>query len=167
VRLATRVDAVTAAIRQVELTPMSQDDAERIADWRYDPPYDFYDARADESQLAHLLDPARRENRALSARDETGDLVGFFTYVRDGDAVVVGLGLRPDLTGQGLGTSFVEHGLEFARVRFAPKRFRLSVAEFNERAVKVYERAGFVRTRSFVEETNSGSYPFLEMERRA
>jgi [ribosomal protein S18]-alanine N-acetyltransferase len=167
VRLATRVDAVTAAIRQVGLTPMSQDDAEQIADWRYDPPYDFYDARADESDLAHLLDPARRENRAFSARDEAGELVGFFTYVRDGDAVVVGLGLRPDLSGQGLGTSFVEQGLEFARVRFAPERFRLSVAEFNARAAKVYERVGFVRTRSFVEETNGGSYPFLEMERRA
>jgi ribosomal-protein-alanine N-acetyltransferase len=158
---------VTAAVRKLAFAPMSQDDAEGIADWRYEPPYDFYDARADKTQLAHLLDPARRENRAFSARDETGELVGFFTYKRDGDAVVVGLGLRPDLTGQGFGTSFVEQGLEFARGRFAPKRFRLDVAEFNERATRVYERAGFVRTRSVVEDTNGGSYPFLEMERPA
>jgi hypothetical protein len=52
---------VTAAVRKLVFTPMSQDDAEEIADWRYDPPYDFYDARADETELAHLLDPARRE----------------------------------------------------------------------------------------------------------
>ena len=80
---------------------------------------------------------------------------------------MVGVGLRPDLTGQGFGASFVEQGLEFARLRFTPKRFRLSVAEFNARAARVYERVGFVRTRSFVDETNGGSYPFLEMERRA
>ena len=80
---------------------------------------------------------------------------------------MVGLGLRPDLTGHGLGTSFVEQGLEFGKARFAPKRFRLDVAEFNDRAVKVYERAGFVRTRSFPQQTNGGSYPFLEMERPA
>ena len=158
---------MTAAVRKLSFAQMSQDDAEEIADWHYEPPYDFYDARADESQLAHLLDPARRENRAFSARDEAGELVGFFTYKRDGDAVVVGLGLRPDLTGQGFGTSFVEQGLEFARARYAPTRFRLDVAEFNERATRVYERAGFVRTRSFTEQTNGVSYPFLEMERPA
>ena len=79
--------------------------------------------------------------------------------------LVVGLGLRPDLTGQGLGTSFVEQGLEFGRTRYAPQRFRLNVAEFNERAVKVYERVGFARTRSFSQQTNGGSYQFLEMER--
>jgi ribosomal-protein-alanine N-acetyltransferase len=158
---------VSAAARKLVFTQMSQDDAEEIADWRYDPPFDFYDARADETQLAHLLDPVRRENRAFSARGETGELVGFFTYKRDGDAIVVGLGLRPDLTGQGLGTSFVEQGLDFARARFAPTRFRLDVAEFNERAATVYERAGFTRTRSFEEQTNGGTYPFIEMERPA
>jgi ribosomal-protein-alanine N-acetyltransferase len=158
---------MTAAVRKLVFTPMSQDEAEQIADWRYEPPYDFYDARADETDLAHLLDPVRRENRTFSVRDEAGELVGFFTYKRDGDTVVVGLGLRPDLTGRGLGASFVEQGLDFARGRYAPQRFRLDVAEFNERAVKVYERAGFVRTRSFPQETNGGTYPFLEMERPA
>jgi ribosomal-protein-alanine N-acetyltransferase len=158
---------VSAAIPKLVFAQMSQDDAEEIADWRYEPPYDFYDARADPQDLARLLNPVRRENRAFSARDESGALVGFFSYARDGDAVVVGLGLRPDLTGRGLGASFLEQGLDFARERFAPKRFRLDVAEFNERAVKVYERAGFVHTRSFVEHTNGGSYPFQEMERRA
>jgi len=158
---------VTAAVRRLVFAQMSQEDAEAIADWRYDPPYDFYDARTDESDLANLLSPARREDRAFSARDETGELVGFFTYARDDEGIVIGLGLRPDLTGQGLGAWFVEQGLDFGRARFAPQRFRLNVAEFNERAVTVYERAGFVRTRSFEEDTNRGSYPFLEMERPA
>jgi [ribosomal protein S18]-alanine N-acetyltransferase len=167
VRRPTRVDAVSTAVRKLVFVQMSQEDAEEIADWRYDPPYDFYDARADESDLANLLNPVRREDRGFSARDEAGELVGFFTYARDADAIVVGLGLRPDLTGRGLGAWFVEQGLDFGRARFAPQRFRLNVAEFNERAVKVYERAGFVRTRSFQDQTNDGSYPFLEMERPA
>ena len=158
---------MSPAVRKVVFAQMTQEDAEEVADWRYEPPYDFYDARADETDLAHLLNPARRENRAFSARDPAGELVGFFTYKRDGDTIVVGLGLRPDLTGQGFGTSFVEQGLDFARARFAPTRFRLDVAEFNERAAKVYERAGFTRTRSFEEQTNGATYPFFEMERPA
>jgi hypothetical protein len=51
----------------------------------------------------------------------------------DGGAVDVGLGLRPDLTGRALGLGFMLAGLEFARRRFAPDGFRLSVAAFNER----------------------------------
>ena len=49
---------MTAAVWKLVFAPMSQDEAEQVADWRYEPPYDFYDARADESELALLLDPA-------------------------------------------------------------------------------------------------------------
>jgi [ribosomal protein S18]-alanine N-acetyltransferase len=157
---------VSPPLGQLDITPMSQDEAEKIASWRYEPPYDFYDARADETDLAELLDPALRIDRYFSAY-HGDELVGSFVFTRVGDVVFVGLGLRPDLTGRGLGPSFVEGGLDFARQRFAPDSFRLSVAEFNERAVAVYERVGFTVTRRFVHETNGGVFPFVEMERPA
>ena len=43
----------------------------------------------------------------------------------------------------------------------------LSVATFNERAIKVYEGVGFVYGRTYRHETNGGVYEFLDMERRA
>jgi [ribosomal protein S18]-alanine N-acetyltransferase len=49
-----------------------------------------------------------------------------------------GLGLRPDLTGQGLGLEFFRAGLAFARERYEPQCVYLHVAEFNERARPVY-----------------------------
>ena len=55
----------------------------------------------------------------------------------------IGLGLRPALCGQGLGAGLCRMGLEFGRQRFGAERFRLSVAAFNKRAVKVYLRCGF------------------------
>jgi len=165
--LPSRVDAVSSTIGQVSIASMTQDEAEAIADWRYEPPYDFYDWRADEDDLAELLDPARRGNRYFSAHDGSGVLIGFFGFGREGDIVSVGIGLRPDLTARGLGLAFLEQGLVFANDRFQPCRYKLGVAEFNERAIKVYERAGFARTRSFVHETNGGLFPFVEMERPA
>jgi len=158
---------VSSTIGAISIARMTQAEAETIAEWSYEEPYDFYDWRADESDLAELLDPARRGDGYFSAHDATGELIGFFGFGREGDVVGVGVGLRPDLTGRGLGLSFVEEGLAFAREQFAPARFRLSVAAFNERAIKVYERAGFVVTRTFMHETNGGVFPFVEMERPA
>ncbi len=144
---------------------MTQDEAEAIAAWRCDPPYDFYDWTADEGDLAELLDPVRRGDKYFSAHEPAGELIGFFGFTREDHVVDVGLGLRPDLTGRGLGPAFLEQGLAFAKDRFEPRRFRLSVATFNERAIKVYERAGFVVTRTFTHETSGGVFPFVEMGR--
>jgi [ribosomal protein S18]-alanine N-acetyltransferase len=146
---------------------MDQAEARAISDWCYPSPYSFYDWRADEEDLALLLDDERRKGRFFSAFDEENELVGFFELQAKGGDLVIGLGLRPDLTGRGLGREFVEAGLAFAQENFHPTRFRLSVAAFNERAIKVYERAGFSTTRAFDHETNGGSHRFLEMTRPA
>jgi ribosomal-protein-alanine N-acetyltransferase len=147
--------------------PMSQRRARAVAPWRYDPPYDFYDWLADLDDLAELLDPAQRKGRYFAVLDDPGHLVGFFAFRRDGDAVEIGLGLRPDLTGRGFGLSFLLAGLEFARDRYAPARFRLAVAAFNRRAIRVYERAGFHQGERFAHWTNGGEHEFLRMERPA
>lgn len=146
------------------LRQMDDADARTVAGWRYGPPYDFYDSDADSDDLAELLDPKRREGVYFSVR-EGEDLVGFFQFEKEGVSVAVGLGLRPDLTGRGLGPGFVLEGLGFAGERFAPARFTLSVATFNKRAISVYERVGFWRERIFTHETNGGEYEFLSMVR--
>ena len=157
------------ARRQHRFEPMSQQQAHAIAAWQYAPPYDFYDAVADAEDLAELLDPVQRAGRyfaVLSERDPDG-LVGFFAFTREGDVVEVGLGLRPDLTDRGLGLAFLLAGLAFAREEFAPARFRLAVATFNQRAICVYERAGFRQGASYLHRTNGGEYVFLRMEQPA
>lgn len=152
----------------MRIATMSQAEAVAIADWTYDGPYAFYDWKADTNDLAELLTSDLRGDRYFSAHDEHGELIGFFSFQpEEADLVVLGLGLRPDLTGHGLGSSYLESGLAFARKRYRPRRFRLSVASFNARAISVYERAGFLVTRSFEHETNGGVFPFVEMERDA
>lgn len=145
---------------------MTEVDAHAIEAWRYPAPYSFYDPDADAADLAELLDPARRRGEYFAA-DAGGALAGFLQLRRAGDAVDVGLGLRPDLTGRGLGLGFLEAGLDFARASFAPGRFTLAVTTWNARAIRVYGRAGFTAVRTFVHETNGGVHEFLAMERPA
>jgi [ribosomal protein S18]-alanine N-acetyltransferase len=146
---------------------MRDEEATRISGWHYEPPYDFYDATSDPDDLRELLDPKRRKDAYFSVFDEEGVLVGFFQFERAGNTVDVGLGMRPDLTGQGLGIEYLLAGLKFARERFSPERFTLYVATFNERAILVYERAGFRRGDEYMHNTNGGEYLFLSMAREA
>ena len=146
---------------------MDDADAREVSGWRYEPPYDFYDSTADPADLAEPLDPQSRTNVYFSALDGENRLMGFFQYEKSDEAVDVGLGLRPGLTGRGLGAGFVLAGLAFARERFSPQRFTLSVATFNGRAVAVYERVGFRRGEIQTHETNGGEHEFLSMWREA
>jgi [ribosomal protein S18]-alanine N-acetyltransferase len=155
-------------LAELRIGPLRQEEAEAIAEWRYPEPYSFYDWTADPDDLRELLDPALRGDAYWAVRDEANELVGYFDFKpKDEQTVEIGLGLRPDLTGRGIGGSFLAAGLEFARTRFAPARFVLSVATFNDRAIKVYERAGFTRERIYMHSTNGAEWEFLEMSRPA
>ena len=112
-------------------------DFSELATWRYEAPYDFYNGDQE---------PVKNPERYFITRGDEDGLVGFYYFEPKHDALEYGLGLRPDLTGRGLGLEFFREGLEFGRERYVPARVRLFVAAFNERAIKVYERAGFRET---------------------
>jgi RimJ/RimL family protein N-acetyltransferase len=140
----------------VKIEPARREDLDELATWRYAAPYEFYDAEPE---------PVKNPERYFIARDDDATLVGFYYFEPKDDALEYGLGLRPDLTGRGLGLDFFRAGLEFGRARFLPARVRLFVAAFNERAIKVYERAGFRETgrhmRTFA---RWGEVEFVSME---
>ena len=151
------------------LRPMTSGDVEAMRDWHYPAPYEVYDDDADD--IEQLLTEIGSKDRWFAVVDlQSDDLVGFFEFKPADDAqeLEIGLGLRPDLTGIGLGAAFVEAGLVFARTRLSPVTFVLDVFPWNERAIKAYERAGFVRgevhTRSF---EGGAQRRFLRMSRPA
>jgi ribosomal-protein-alanine N-acetyltransferase len=74
----TAVDRPAESRYRVRFEQMSDPDARAVAAWRYEPPYDFYDADADQNDLLELLDAQRRGDVYFAARDETGTLIGFF-----------------------------------------------------------------------------------------
>jgi [ribosomal protein S18]-alanine N-acetyltransferase len=145
----------------VRIEPLTEQHALEIAEWRYEFPYEWYDTAADPRRIELFANPARREGLRAVVSDG-GELIGFFNFVREGDEVRIGLGIRPDLTGRGMGSQFIDAGLRYAVAEWAPKRFRLWVAWWNERALRAYRRAGF---REVAE--HEGKRRFVEMERNA
>jgi ribosomal-protein-alanine N-acetyltransferase len=147
----------------------AREDADAVAVWSYPPPYDVYDEANDPDDLRALLDETNWPGVFFAVDDaDTGSLAGFLELRHRGDEVEVGLGMRPDLTGQGLGPSFVEAALAFARDRWSPSTFALDVFPWNERAIRAYERAGFVRGEVYLRRFENGNErTYLRMTRPA
>lgn len=115
---------------------------------------------------AFLTDPA---SGFFALVDENG-LIGFRSFGADGQvpggsyddsALDTGGGLRPELTRQGLGRSAIRTGLEFGAARFAPASFRVTVAAFNERALRVVTALGFRPVTSFEATSDGWTYQIL------
>ena len=143
---------------------MTQEQAEVIAEtWRYQGDYSFYDMDADAEDLEEFLDSEKRAGVYFVVLDRD-EIIGFYSFQQPGeDTVEIGLGMKPELTGKGNGAAFLEAGLQFAETRYSPKNITLSVAAFNKRAIKLYEKLGFKETESFVQATNGGRYDFVKM----
>lgn len=97
-------------------------------------------------------------------------LVGFRSFGADGQvpgwaydasALDTGGGLRPELTGLGLGRAAIATGLAYGRDRFAPDAFRVTVASCNARALTVVRSLGFTRVGRFDAATDGSSYDVL------
>ena len=149
----------------VRFVPMTREAADKIACWHYPGIYRFYDLDEDPEDREEFLDSRSWEDTTFAAVNEVGDLIGFFSFEPEDGALILGLGLHPDMTGQGWGEGFVRAGLDFAAKRYQLESFRVSVSTFNARAIRVYERLGFVAEEISLQKTNGGEYDFLRMSR--
>lgn len=157
----------------VAFRPMTRAYAIEIAKWRYEEPYALNDPDSD--GIPAMLDPANAYHAMFSG---AGELIGFCCFGRDAqvpggdypeseETLDIGAGMWPELTGKGGGNDFVASILEFAREEFSPAIFRVTIATVNERALRVWEQAGFGRTQTFQGQTKRGQHKFAQLIRRA
>jgi ribosomal-protein-alanine N-acetyltransferase len=84
----------------------------------------------------------------------------------EGQDLWLSIGLKPELTGQGLGEEFVSECIVFARSHYKldKQTIKLEVALFNKRAIQVYQRAGFAELGKVKKNTHVGEMEFLQMQ---
>lgn len=135
------------------IAPMTEECARKIAEWKYAGAYAIYSFSGDADAMRELMN-----GEYYVQADEAGEPEGFFCFgasariptceegaYADG-ALDIGLGMRPDRCGRGGGAAFVREGMDFAQSAFGAAHFRLTVAAFNVRAIRVYEKVGFRET---------------------
>ena len=139
------------ADKPYHIRPITRSDAQQMAQWQYAGEYAVYSFEPEQSAetVAYLLDPA---NRIFAVDNATGELVAFCSFGPDGQvpggnynraALDIGVGMRPNLTGQGHGTALTEAVLTFAVDTLQANKLRVTVAAFNKRAQRVIEKCGF------------------------
>jgi len=147
--------------------PMDEANARSITHWRYDSPYDIYNLGDTDEAIQYAIDP---QNAFHSMTDEADDLIGFCSFGSDGqvpggdysaEALDIGMGIRPDLTGQGRGSDCVAAVLDFARCEFKATHLRVTIAAFNQRAMRVWEQNGFQRVQTFRKEGSDREFIIL------
>jgi [ribosomal protein S18]-alanine N-acetyltransferase len=137
-----------------------------ISNWKYEEDYSIYDYCNEEE---FLLEEEHWGVLRFAVLDDKEELIGELTTeffrevdkdseddgyveiqtVRDNPGNLyemwIGFGLKPNLTGKGLGKDFVSECVDFAvkHHNYKGEYVRLGVAEFNKRAIKTYENNGF------------------------
>jgi len=144
-----------------------------ILKWRYDDEYRMYNENFNEADIGEMLDSG-----CLGVTGDDDETVGFFCYGQRARAIDVenigvyedesftdfGLGMKPELCGKGSGERFMKFGLKTGHDRFGIDKYRLSVDESNKRAVRLYEKCGFIKKETFKGVYNGIHAVFLIMQ---
>ncbi len=158
-------------LNEYHIERLQAEHARDILSWQYPPPYDFYNPPSQsESYIREFLNPVLQFHAVLDAEDR---LVGFCSFGIDGQvpggnynspALDIGLGMKPSFTDQGRGDAFFRAILDYARNQFDADRVRLTVATFNERALRLYRKFGFVVQSRFTDRRNHVDYIVLVVD---
>ena len=136
----------------IDIRPVAEPDIREFITWRYEPPYDGYNITGDAEELVAYFTLASVDCHSLFEDDE---LIGFCTFGSDAQVpggdyfqnrLDIGLGIRPDLTGKGNGSSYVKAVVNHALTKQAT--LRATIAQQNLRAIRVWEANGFARTQA-------------------
>ena len=125
--------------------PLTDEEAREAVAWRYDGEYAVYNFPSWDECAARgwsITDAVKRENAYFSVW-YAGEFLGFFHIMDRAGHVELGVGMKPELCGQGRGRMFLALALAKILETRGCTPVQLAVRTFNTRAVRCYERAGF------------------------
>lgn len=137
---------------------LEQEQALAILRWQYSYPCDYYNFNAENAKedLRYLLDSKNAFHAILNLQE---DLEGYCSFGADGqvaggdystEALDIGMGIRPDLVGKGHGKQYAQAVANYGVNQYGAQELRVTIAEFNKRAQRVWKQLGFNQVDRFV-----------------
>lgn len=139
-----------------------------ILNWQYSSPYDYYNfnPEAIQDDLCYLLD---KKNAFLAILNQHQELEGYCSFGADGqvpggcyntEALDIGMGIRPDLTGKGRGKYYALAVAKYGANHYWENYLRVTIAKFNQRSQRVWQQLGFQQVEEF---TTTSEQEFVVM----
>ena len=102
----------------------------------------------DEEKL--LEESCKFKNKVTLVAEVENEIIGCLTFrggprPRNEHAGEFGISVLKDYWGQGIGSTMIEETIEWAKVSNVVRKINLLVRIDNERAVRIYEKLGFMR----------------------
>lgn len=154
-----------------KIEKLTEENAKQLCTWSYQGEYSVYNFSPWEiavQQNQGITNPYVRESTFRSVSDENGNFIGFFRMSKEKSGKVeIGLGLKPECCGLGLGKSFVEAITEYTLAQHPDCPIYMEVRTFNVRAVKCYKTCGYSITLQHhkVFPWGSGDYFLMEYQK--
>lgn len=147
---------------KLEFRAPIKSDIEDILTWKYDGIYSFYDNSIQKEKIEWIESFIDSDDN-FSIYNEQNELVGNCSFYYIEEFFCLGVQMRPELTGKGFGTEFVRAIINFGEKKYNLSYIDLTVAKFNKRAIKVYEKVGFKIIEEIVNTIRGNDYDFLIM----
>jgi RimJ/RimL family protein N-acetyltransferase len=153
-------------VKDYQIVEMNEAYANMIVNWKYENEYSIYSMNNNKDTLDEFLNGSYN---VLLMNDE---VIGYYCFgfsalvpsgikqnvYQDEGYLDFGLGKNPRYCGNGNGLEFVKIGLDYLKAKFNTNKFRLTVYDFNKRAIKVYEKAGFKAKYAFKINEKANNY---------
>ena len=142
---------------------MTEDEKYVIADWCYSGDYALYNTRPYEEDRKKGVGFAHPGFIGFSFYDRDA-LIGFTCLYEEDREIMIGIGVAPEYCGRGYGREMLETTCGLSETMFPGKPLYLEVRTWNARAVRCYEKAGFVIDgEPFTQRTGLGEGTFYRM----
>lgn len=154
------------------LSALTEQNAREICSWRYPGEYSVYNFSDWETVMENGWDLSIKEKReaeyvAVLQTDELNLKAVLIAYGRIStihNTTYIGIGLKPECCGLGLGAGIMNLLLATAKEKMPNQIIAVEVREFNKRALACYKKIGFSEKDRYRKKTLMGEDAFIYLE---
>lgn len=151
----------------IKKNSMNEEYARQITEWNYEGEYSDYNLPSYEECKNKKYGITREDRKDNYIVYTINDEVVFYSNMKemDNNKLYIGVGLKPEYCGKGLGNFFLNDSIIEMKKRYPERILFLEVRSWNKRAIKSYEKIGFKITNTVISKDRLGNdTEFIEME---
>ena len=124
---------------------LTDEDKKVICLWKYDGKYSIYNLPSYESlkqSKSGFMNPEKEKNYHVFKSND--NIISYINLSERETEVFIGIGVNPSFLNMGFGTQILLESCILSKELYPEKPLCLEVRTWNERAIRCYEKAGFV-----------------------